>query len=600
MCSKVGKYADLEDYHEHLDECIKREYDSPTEEDCERLEPILDQFLAMDKITQIQVRKMLSPLNTDKYYKNSFLLRAFYIMRQEEIYNHKQERHIQELLRVKRGKSHSGVVVITVFTSPYPSYIEDDGTIKTQAYSCRFDCHYCPNMPTQPRSYLLGEPGVMRANQYEFDPCRQMWGRLETLHNIGHNIGKIEAIVLGGTWASYPIKYREQFIRDLYYAANTFWDRPSERRKQLSLKEEIDINRDTRCRIISVTLETRPDCINRKEVQLFRSYGSTRIQLGVQSIYDDVLKSINRQCTVDRVKKGLKILKDCCFKCDVHIMPGLPFVTPERDREMLIDRLYGLKSPTIVEQRGDISWELWDVAEPDLVHDQVKLYPCETVPYTEIEKWYKEGKYKPYAEELMTQLLYDTMLAIYPWVRTNRIVRDISSPYIIASANQPNTGQIVLDTLKKNKQHSMCIRFREVKEKDWDGNYITVVRQYESSGGTEYFISAESKDKHTIYGFVRLRLTTPNTEIFPELEGCALIRELHVYGKLNEVDDDRISNVQHKGIGKHLMSVAEGIAVQNGYKNIAVISGVGVQRYYEKIGFTRDSEGVGDFMIKYI
>jgi ELP3 family radical SAM enzyme/protein acetyltransferase len=279
-------------------------------------------------------------------------------------------------------------------------------------------------------------------------------------------------------------------------------------------------------------------------------------------------------------------------------MPNLPFTTPEKDRNMLINRLLGNKTEVKIEQKEDISWEYHDIAEPSLSADQWKLYPCETTAYTEIEKWYREGSYVPYAEEDLSKLLYDTMLNMYPWIRVNRIIRDISKGYIIASSNQPNTGQTILDLLKKNGDKCMCIRFREVKEKKWDGTYQLVVRQYQASEGTEYFISAESEDKQTIYGFTRLRLCKPAVEIFPELEGCALIRELHVYSNMNPVGED-INTVQHKGIGKKLLGTAEKIAQDNGYESMAIIAGVGVQRYYEKLGYFNDSEGKGDFMIKH-
>jgi ELP3 family radical SAM enzyme/protein acetyltransferase len=587
---------DLEAFEAKYEYLSKRKFDVPTEDDIITLKPLMEILKTQTKLTQIDLRKLLKQYNDARYFKNSFLIQTLYSLCDKGELEKEHEDHILNLLRIKRCKSHSGIISVTIFTASHPEYIDENGNLKKQEFSCKFNCSYCPTEPGQPKSYLKQEPGVMRANQYGFDPCKQMWGRMESLYHIGHKIDKIECLVLGGTWSSYPILYREQFIRDTYYAANTFWNK--EKRDKKSLKEEIDINKDTRCRIIGLTLETRPDCINKLEIQRFRSYGCTRIQLGVQHIDNDVLKGNNRQCTTERFIKGLKLLKDSCYKIDIHLMPNLPFTTPEKDRNMLINRLLGNKKEVKVEQKGDISWEYHDIAEPSLSADQWKLYPCETTAYTEIEKWYREGSYVPYAEEDLSKLLYDTMLNMYPWVRVNRIIRDISKGYIIASSNQPNTGQTILDLLKKNKDKCMCIRFREVKEKKWDGTYQLVVRQYQASEGTEYFISAESEDKQTIYGFTRLRLCKPAVEIFPELEGCALIRELHVYSNMNPVGED-INTVQHKGIGKKLLGTAEKIAQDNGYESMAIIAGVGVQRYYEKLGYFNDSEGKGDFMIKH-
>jgi ELP3 family radical SAM enzyme/protein acetyltransferase len=331
------------------------------------------------------------------------------------------------------------------------------------------------------------------------------------------------------------------------------------------------------------------------------------VQLGVQHIDDDILKGINRQCTTERFKRSLRLLKDVGYKVDIHIMANLPFSSPERDRVMLIDRFLGMRSAPVRrvgDGDGDGVDEIieYDIAEPDLSADQWKLYPCETVPYTEIEKWYREGTYVPYAKEALYDLLYDTKKAMYPWIRCNRIIRDIPKGYIIASSDDPNTGQQILDDLRARGDVCMCIRCREVKERKWDGSYKLRVRLYKASGGDEYFISAESDDEIVLYGFIRLRIRSEEgavaaNEIFPELFGCALIRELHVYGVMSPVGAG--GGKQHKGVGKVLLTCAEHIAKNRGCGAVSVISGVGVQRYYERHGYLCDSEGRGHFMIKY-
>ena len=447
-----------------------------------------------------------------------------------------------------------------------------------------------------PKSYLRQEPGVMRASRYNFDACGQMWGRMEALYHLGHKIDKLETQILGGTWDSYPIPYRNQFVRDTYYAANTFWDK--EKRGRKSLKEEIDINKTAKCRMIGLTIEQRPDSINKQEIIRMRSYGCTRIQLGVQHLDNDILKANNRQCTTERFIKSLKLLKDCCYKIDIHIMFNLYGSSPEKDRRMMLEQFFGGTHPVESYIKDGLSWEIYEIAKPDVSMDYVKLYPLEVTPYTEIEKWYREGKYVPYPEEHLTDILYDTKRAMYPWVRCSRLIRDIPMGYKICSSDQPNTGQIIYDKLKANGHTCRCIRCREIKEREWDGTYQVVVRQYEASGGTEYFISAESQDKSILYGFTRLRLCQPAIEVFPELEGCALIRELHVYSNMNPVGEN-LKTVQHQGIGKKLIATAETIAQENKYDKIAIIAGIGVQGFYAKIGYFNDSEGKGDFMIKH-
>lgn len=609
---------DLEAYESTLDAFMAREFEMPTSSDADKVRVLFDDLLGEKwaearRIEHVDLQRLLAKHKLQKYRKNSFLIQCLRILVEHGVYTDAQEERIMELLRIKRGKSHSGILSITVFTSPYPSYIDDNGVVKEQRFTCNWNCHYCPNEPGQPRSYLKGEPGVLRANKYGFDACKQMWGRLHSLYSIGHNTrgAKLEVLVLGGTWTSYPAQYREQFVRDLYYAANTFHDKLQSRRERGSLREEIDANRDGECRIIGLTVEFRPDSITRQELCRLRTYGCTRVQLGVQHIDDDILKGINRQCTTEKFKKALRMLKDVGYKVDIHLMANLPFSTVERDRIMLIDRFLGVSAPVVRTEvalataTGTVrcEWEKWAIAEPDLSADQWKLYPCETVPYTEIEKWYREGLYIPYAKEDLYKLLYDTKLAMYPWIRCNRIIRDIPKGYIIASSDDPNTGQMLLDDMRKNGDICMCIRCREVKERTWDGEYVVRVREYFASGGREFFIGIESVDCLTLYGFVRLRLCSdPGIYVFPELEGCALIRELHVYGVMVGVGagTECAQHQQHKGLGKKLLDIAENIVKNESTCNsIAVIAGIGVQRYYEKHGYEL-SPGRGEYLIKKI
>jgi len=601
MCDCHNPDYDLESYEKTLDGYLAMEFSSPTLEEALKFESFFRDMLGIQSLSHIDLQKLLVKHKLMKYRKNSFVIQCLSMLTG---FSADEVDHIRHLLKIKRCKSHSGILSITVFTSPYPSY-EVGGERVEQRFTCNWNCHYCPNEPGQPRSYLKGEPGVMRANRYGFDAVKQMNGRLSSLYQIGHTVrgAKLEVLILGGTFTSYPVEYREEFIRDLYYAANTHHDFEP-KRDRLSLSEEIDINRDTEsCRIIGLTVEFRPDCISRQELYRLRSYGCTRVQLGVQHIDNDILKNINRQCTTEKFKRSLRLLKDVGYKVDIHIMANLPFSDPDKDRDMLINKFLGMNKDIMKNVGEDVEWLEYDITEPDLSADQWKLYPCETVPYTEIEKWYREGSYVPYAKDALYKILYDTKKAMYPWIRCNRIIRDIPKGYIIASSDEPNTGQMILDDLKRNGDMCKCIRCREVKELEWNGTYITRVHHYKASGGDEFFIAAESADEKTLYGFVRLRVRTYECEesnkIFPELEGCSLIRELHVYGIMNPVGGEHIkAKHQHKGIGRHLVCMAEDISrVRYDCKGVAVISGVGVQRYYEKLGYNRHL-GKGDFMIK--
>lgn len=598
MCSIANANYDLEAFEAKLDGVIMRNFPAPTADDAIKVLPFFADLLETGKadVDNCTIKKMLAKRGLSKYAKNSWLIQCLYALSDRGEISETDADRIRDMLQIKRCKSHSGILSITVFTSPYPTYTDPaSGETRTQQFTCNWNCHYCPNEPGQPRSYLKGEPGVLRANRYGFDAAQQMWGRLSTLYNIGHKIrgAKLEVLVLGGTFTSYPVPYREEFMRDIYFAANTFFGDRERTRRQLA--EEIATNRDADVRVIGLTVEFRPDSISRQELYRLRSYGCTRVQLGVQHIDNGILRRINRKCTTERFVKSLTLLKDVGFKVDIHLMANLPFSSPEVDRAMLIDRFLGMMRPP--EVRRDVAgideWIEYDIAEPDLSADQWKLYPCETVPYTEIERWYREGTYVPYGKEDLYKLLYDTKRAMYPWIRCNRIIRDIPKGYIIASSDDPNTGQMLLDDLRRNGHVCMCIRCREVKGGEWSGDYTMCVRKYRASGGDEYFISAESRDAMVLYGFARLRVRSrPGAEvaddIFPELRDCALLRELHVYGIMNPVgaDADTAGTSQHRGVGKRLLQVAEDLARTVGNcSGISVIAGVGVQRYYEKCGY---------------
>ena len=386
---------------------------------------------------------------------------------------------LSSLLVKKSSKSQSGVLVITVLTSPYPTV---DG--KTQRFSCAWNCYYCPNEPGQPRSYLHDEPAVKRANENGFDPVLQFTDRAATLAMNGHPVDKIELLVLGGTWASYPHAYQEAFVRDLFFAANTFWQRA--KRPRLSLHEEQTINETARVKIIGLTLETRPDTIDAAELRRLRRYGCTRVQLGVQHTDDRLLRKINRGHGVAHVAVALARLKDACFKVDVHLMPQLPTATLEDDRQMFARVL----------------------SDPSLQADQWKIYPTQVVPWTIIKKWHEAGEYEPYATDALVGLLMEVKSRVHPWIRLNRVVRDIPIQYVSGGLDVPNLREDVLSEMTRRGMRCRCIRCREIGgEAVPHGKERLVARTYLAAGAAEHFLSFETADDKLI-GFLRLRLPT--------------------------------------------------------------------------------------------
>jgi ELP3 family radical SAM enzyme/protein acetyltransferase len=494
---------------------------------------------------------------------------------------------LKYLLTKKKNKSNSGVIVVTVLTAAHPIYTDNDGIVKKTKFSCAWNCHYCPNEKAsaennwidQPRSYLFQEPAVLRANENDFDAILQFNARITTLIDIGHSVDKIELIILGGTWCSYPENYQEKFITELYYAANTFYD--IEKRPILSLEKEIEINENTRLHIIGLTLETRPDTITLEEIKKFRKYNATRIQLGVQHTDNKILKKINRGHTIESAYKAIRMLKENGYKVDIHLMPNLPGASYEADMSMLNQALY----------------------DDRLQVDQLKIYPCAVVPFTKIKEWYDEGSFVPYDDLVLFDLIKEFKKNVQTYKRLNRIIRDIPSTYITGGYDHKsvNMRQLFQNDMKKNGWKCRCIRCREIGGRIIDSKEIIEVVlktvKYRGSEGDEYFISFETTSDYLI-GFIRLRINTGDTTntILPILKDSALIRELHVYSSLSCVGSSSTDSMQHKGYGKKLVEEAEKIAMRNGKFKMAIISGTGVRNYYRRLGYKLQET----YMIKHL
>jgi ELP3 family radical SAM enzyme/protein acetyltransferase len=517
----------------------------------------------------------------------------------------------------KQMRSNSGVLVVTIVLAP-------------NKFSCKYDCAYCPQEtdlsgnPTQPRSYLSNEPAMLRALESNFDIRGQFNSRIgnyKATGNISENqISKIEVIFSGGTWESYPIEYREQVIRELYWAANTF----EANRDSKTLEQEITINETAQYRIIGFTLETRPDNITSETIQQYRRWGVTRLQIGVQHYDDAILKKVNRKCYTKDTVRAIRLLKQCGFKIVTHLMPDLPGSSPEQDKWMFDEA----------------------INNPDYQFDDIKLYPTAVIKSAFDDKhlvkskmfdMYTNGDYTPYSEKNLQDLIdvciyYKTR--INPWTRIQRLVRDIPKTDIAAGYNGlSNLRQVIHNQMKKKHLRCYCIRCNEIGEKEFDKyDPIIVVRPYKASEGMEYHISIEAHNmllfqkliywfiliinfikyivfgKHYywagdlasyvgVYGFLRLRFDPmPGGGFIRELERCALIREVHIYGTAMGVGEGSGAS-QHRGFGQRLMKTAETIACEAGYRKAAVIAGIGTREYYKnKCGYHLE----GTYMVKYL
>lgn len=487
----------------------------------------------------------------------------------KEKYNDKLDYYTTMLLSNKQVRSWPGVLVITVVMRP-------------DKFSCPHDCHYCPKQPGQPRSYLSTEPAVARANENDFNTIKQVHSRLNMLKRNGHNIDKLEIIVLGGTFSAYPRDYQIEFMNDIYYAANTY---TNIQRNKYDLYSEQKINETAYTKIIGISIETRPDHINKHELIRLRNYGCTRVQLGVQHTNDKILEKLNRGHTNEASIKAIKLLKENGFKIDVHVMPDLPNSSPSMDKDML----------RIVQE------------SPDYSPDYLKIYPCLDVDFTEIKSWKAQGLWKPYSEENINTLIdvitHAKKHSKY-YIRYNRIQRDFPESKhglgYTSKTIKTNLRQMVQNHAKKNNVYCKCIRCTEIKNKSIKDtkNLALHIDTYKASDGKERFINYASDNRKTLHGFLRLRFNeNENNVCFKSLKDCSLIRELHVYGFIQDTHSkNNNNNTQHHGFGKVLLHIAELYSLCYGYKKIAVISGVGVRKYYEKFGYKFCIDG--KYMIK--
>ena len=507
-------------------------------------------------------REAAIKFSKDNFPKNSSILKYYrenYKKRTDSL-----DKYFEKLLRAAPIRSLSGIVSVTVLTKPY---------------ECPGKCIFCPKEVGMPKSYLKNEPAAARALTLKFDPYLQVKRRIESLEAQGHNADKIELIILGGTWSYYSKQYQTWFICRCFEGSN-FVNRESliaNRGKRQTLQDIQKINETAKHRIIGLTIETRPDYINEKEIKRLRSLGVTRVELGVESIYDDVLKYNKRGHGVKEIINATKLLKDSGFKVNYHIMLDLPGSNLKKDEKMFKELFSN--------ERFQPDW--------------LKIYPTSVIKTAPLYKSWKNGKYQPCTGKQLINLIIKIKQLIPPYVRITRVIRDIPLQDIVAGSEISNLRQDITREMKRQSLFCQCIRCREIREGIYDKNIELVRREYDASDGKEIFLSFEDKKRKHLYALLRLRIPSqylPSKKHFiKELTGAAIIRELHTYGDVVALDNKAKQATQHKGLGRKLMMEAERISKKDfGVKKIAVISGIGVREYYKKLGYKLE----GSYMVK--
>ncbi len=503
---------------------------------------------------ETQKRKIAKKYNLNRFLRNSEILE--YINNNEEL-PVKQKEFLNNLLRVRKVRTISGIAVVAVMTQPAP---------------CPGKCIYCPDILGAPKSYTGREPAAMRGLQNEFKPKKQVNARLEQLKAIGHPLDKVHLVIMGGTFLANSIEYQDYFVKQCLDGISGG--------NSIDLKSAKDFSEQSSKRNVGITIETRPDYCKSKHIDRILELGGTWVEIGTQTLSDKILSLVQRHHTTKDVENAIRFARDGGLKVTVHMMPNL-FQNPSEDIEMF-KTLY---------------------SDPRYIPDALKIYPTLVLKNSKLFDLWKAKQYVPYSSDEVVNVVARIKSITPPFIRIQRVQRDIPAYLITDGIRYGNLRELAEDLLHKEGKRCSCIRCREIGHQSNKGNFSwnekekeIKISSYEASGGMEHFISFETTDSKTLFGFLRLR--EPSELSFRKeipYSDTAIIRELHVYGQLVSLGKTPVgSEWQHRGLGRKLIQKAEEVSLSKGFRKILVTSGLGVKDYYQKQGF----QPVGPYMGK--
>ncbi|EPZ36551.1 Elongator complex protein 3 [Rozella allomycis CSF55] len=460
-------------------------------------------------------------------------------------------------LKAKPIRTASGIAVVAVMSKPHRCpHIAMTGNI----------CVYCPGGPDSDfdystQSYTGYEPTSMRAIRARYDPYEQARQRVDQLESLGHTVDKVEFIVMGGTFMCLSEDYRDYFMRNLHDSLSGHVSR--------NVDEAVKFSEQSKTKCIGITIETRPDYCLKPHISQMLRYGCTRLEIGVQSVYEDVARDTNRGHTVKSVIECFQLTKDAGYKIVAHMMPDLPNVGMERDLEQFKEFF----------------------ENPDFRPDGLKLYPTLVIRGTGLYELWRTGRYKNYSPNALVDLIAKILAMVPPWMRIYRVQRDIPMPLVTSGVEHGNLRELALERMRDLGSTCRDVRTREVDihHKVKPDQVELIRRDYAANNGWETFLSYEDPQQDILIGLLRLRKCGDAT-FRPELQGaCSVVRELHVYGSVVPLHSRDPVKFQHQGFGTLLMEEAERIARdEHGSKKLAVIAGVGTRHYYRKLGYELD------------
>ena len=540
---------------------------------------ILNGKISTRRELEVEKRQLCRDLKLSKFMSNADIL---------EYAKPEEKEIVSGILKKKPTRTMSGVAIVAVMCHPH---------------KCPHGrCFYCPESDIAPPSYTGEEPAALRGRMYEYHPYVQCFNRLKQLKKIGHPIDKVELIIMGGTFPSRDLCYQEWFVSQCLKAMCDFGlimeNKPTSYEYNLDydeirsfengilktyppndyvlISDVQGVNENSKVRCVGMTFETRPDYCKKDHINRMLDFGVTRVELGVQTLSDELYKKIKRGHTLTDVVEANQLLRDSAVKVAMHMMPGL-FSNQSQDLKMF-KRLF---------------------TDSNFKPDMLKIYPCLVTKGSELYDLWQKGEYEPYNDDEAVELITKVKAILPKWVRTMRIQRDIPSTLIEAGVKKSNLGELVYNNLEKEHINCQCIRCREIGHKKTSREYTLddfelFSENYIACEGKEYFLSIEDVNEESLAGFIRLRLPSNNHFRSEITDTTALIRELHVYGNMIKIGGKNPKIGQHTGFGERLLKEAENIAVDNGKDEMAIISGIGTRNYYRKFGY----EKVGPYMMK--